>query len=146
MDVSFTGKYNHTLDAKGRIIVPARFKNSLGDVFQICIGMDGCLYIFTKDRWNEFVEELNRLPGTDMRARKLRRAMLANSSECEVDKQGRILINSDLRKAAALDKEAVFVGVGNKIELWDKDRFDEANDFSSIEEIAESLTEYGISF
>lgn len=146
MDAMFTGKYNHTLDAKGRIIVPAKFKKYLGDMFQICIGMDGCLYIFTMERWQQFVEDFNKLPGTDMRARKLRRAMLANSSECEIDKQGRILINSDLRKAAALNKEAVFVGVGDKIELWDKDRFDEANDFSSIEEIAESLTEYGISF
>ena len=146
MDAMFTGKYNHTLDTKGRIIVPAKFKKYLGELFQISIGMDGCLYIFPMERWQKFVEDLNRLPGTDIRARKLRRAMLANSCECEIDKQGRILINSDLRAAGGLTKDAVFVGVGDKIELWDKDRFDAANDFSSIEEIAESLTEYGISF
>lgn len=146
MEANFTGKYNHTLDTKGRIIVPAKFKKSLGDVFQICIGMDGCLYIFTMERWQQFVEDFNKLPGTDIRARQLRRLMLANSSECEIDKQGRILINGDLRQAAGLNKEAVFVGVGNKIELWDKDRYEEANKSISIEEIAAGLNDYGIMF
>lgn len=142
----FAGKYNHTLDTKGRIIVPAKFKKNLGDTFVLSLGLDGCLYIFPNERWEMFIEELDKLPGTDKKVRALKRAFMANSTECEIDKQGRILIPSDLRENAALTKEAVFVGVGHKIELWDKDRFDQNNDFGSIEDMAEDLTEYGISF
>lgn len=142
----FAGKFNHTLDPKGRVIVPAKFKKNLGDSFVLSVGFDGCLYIFPNDRWETFVEGLDDLPGTDKKIRTIKRAFMANSIECEIDKQGRILIPADLRKQAALNKEAVFVGVGHKIELWDKERFDEANDFTSLDDMAEDLTEYGIKF
>ncbi|MCR4839909.1 MAG: division/cell wall cluster transcriptional repressor MraZ [Lachnospiraceae bacterium] len=146
MSALFAGKYNHTLDSKSRVIVPAKFKKNLGDTFELSLGLDGCLYIFPNERWEMFVEELDSLPATSKNVRALKRAFLANATECEIDKQGRIVIPADLRAKAGLNKELVFVGVGHKIELWAKERFDEADENLSIEEMAEDLTEYGISF
>ncbi len=142
----FAGKFNHTLDTKGRIIVPAKFKKNLGETFVVSLGLDGCLFIFPNERWEMFVEELDKLPGTDKSVRVLKRAFMANSSECEIDKQGRILIPAELREKVGLTKEGVSVGVGHKIELWDKDRYEANNNFDSIEDMAEGLTAYGISF
>ena len=142
----FAGKFIHTLDAKGRIIVPAKFKKNLGDTFVLSLGLDGCLYIFPNDQWENFIKELDDLPGTDKKVRTIRRAFMSLSADCEIDKQGRVLIPTELRTKAKITKEAVFVGVGHKIELWDKKQYEEANDFDSIEDLAEDLTAYGISF
>jgi MraZ protein len=141
----FMGEFNHTIDTKGRIIIPSKFREELGDIFVITLGLDGCLFAYPNKEWIAFVDELRKLPGTQ-EARKLQRYFMAGAAECETDKQGRILIPSKLRDNAALDKEIVFVGVLNKIEIWSKERWENNNDYDDVDAIAEHMSEYGISF
>lgn len=141
----FMGEFDHTIDAKGRIIIPSKFREDLGEQFVLTLGLDGCLFAYPNDEWQAFVEKLKTLPGTK-EARKLQRYFMAGAAACEVDKQGRILIPVKLRETAALDKDIVFVGVLNKIEIWSKGRWDENNDYDDVDAIAEHMSEYGISF
>ena len=141
----FMGEYNHSIDAKGRIIVPSRLRESLGDTFVVTLGLEGCLFVYPNDEWNLFVEELKKLPGTK-EARQLQRYFMAGAAECEVDKQGRILIPAKLREYAALDKDVVFLGMINKVEIWSKERFEQNNTFEGMDEIADKMAEYGLSF
>lgn len=141
----FMGEYNHTIDAKGRIIVPSKFRESLGDEFVVTGGLDGCLFVYPNDEWMEFIAQLKNLPGSK-EARQLQRYFLAGAANCEVDKQGRILIPNKLRESAALEKEIVFVGVLNKIEIWSKERWDSNNDYGDMDQIAEHMSELGLSF
>ena len=141
----FTGEYNHTIDAKGRIIVPSKLREELGEVFVVTRGLDGCLFVYPDCEWKNFVEKLKDLPGT-MQARKLQRAFLASAVYCEIDKQGRVLIPSNLREHAGLEKDVVFAGLNQKIEVWSKERWDEINDYSDIDEAAEALSEFGLNF
>ena len=141
----FMGEFDHTIDAKGRIIIPAKFREDLGEKFVLTLGLDGCLFAYPNDEWQVFIEKLKTLPGTK-EARKLQRYFMAGAAACEIDKQGRILIPAKLRTAAALEKDIVFVGVLNKIEIWSKQRWDENNDYDDVDQIAEHMSEYGISF
>ena len=141
----FMGEYNHSIDAKGRIIVPAKFREELGDEFVVTLGLDGCLFLYPNAEWEEFVAQLKQLPG-NRQARQLQRYFLAGAVNCEVDKQGRILIPAKLREHAKLEKEVVFVGVLGKIEIWSKEQWDANNDFGDVESIAENTSELGISF
>ncbi|NLK74379.1 MAG: division/cell wall cluster transcriptional repressor MraZ [Clostridiales bacterium] len=141
----FMGEFDHTIDAKGRIIIPAKFRQDLGEQFVLTLGLDGCLFAYPNDEWQVFIEKLKTLPGTK-EARKLQRYFMAGAAACEIDKQGRILIPAKLRTAAALEKDIVFVGVLNKIEIWSKQRWDENNDYDDVDQIAEHMSEYGISF
>ena len=120
--IMFMGEYSHTIDAKGRIIVPAKFRESLGDNFVVTKGLDNCLFVYTSEDWRKFEEKLRTLPLTNKDARKFTRFFLAGAAEMEIDKQGRILIPSVLREFAALEKDVVLVGVGSRIEIWDKAR------------------------
>jgi MraZ protein len=141
----FMGEYNHSIDAKGRIIVPAKFREELGEEFVVTLGLDGCLFLYPNAEWEEFVIQLKQLPG-NRQARQLQRYFLAGAVNCEVDKQGRILIPAKLREHAKLEKEVVFVGVLGKIEIWSKEQWDSNNDFGDVESIAENMSELGISF
>ena len=141
----FMGEYNHSIDAKGRIIVPAKFREELGEEFVVTLGLDGCLFLYPNAEWEEFVAQLKQLPG-NRQARQLQRYFLAGAVNCEVDKQGRILIPAKLREHAKLEKEVVFVGVLGKIEIWSKEQWDANNDFGDVESIAENMSELGISF
>ena len=141
----FMGEYNHSIDAKGRIIVPAKFREELGDEFVVTLGLDGCLFLYPNAEWEEFVAQLKQLPG-NRQARQLQRYFLAGAVNGEVDKQGRILIPAKLREHAKLEKEVVFVGVLGKIEIWSKEQWDANNDFGDVESIAENMSELGISF
>lgn len=141
----FMSEYNHSIDAKGRIIVPAKFREELGDEFVVTLGLDGCLFLYPNAEWEEFVAQLKQLPG-NRQARQLQRYFLAGAVNCEVDKQGRILIPAKLREHAKLEKEVVFVGVLGKIEIWSKEQWDANNDFGDVESIAENMSELGISF
>lgn len=141
----FMGEHNHTIDAKGRIIVPAKFREELGDEFVVTLGLDGCLFVYPNDEWNNFVNELKGLPG-NKEARQLQRYFMAGAAQCEADKQGRILIPQKLREHAGIDKELVFVGVLNKIEIWSKERWDSNNTYDNMDEIAEHMSEFGLSF
>jgi MraZ protein len=141
----FMGEFNHSIDTKGRIIIPSKFREELGDEFVITLGLDGCLFAYPNSEWAAFVEKLKTLPGTK-EARQLQRYFMAGAAACEVDKQGRILIPAKLRDNAALDKDIVFVGVLNKIEIWSKERWENNNDYDDVDAIAEHMSEYGISF
>lgn len=141
----FMGEFNHSIDAKGRIIVPAKFREDLGEEFVVTLGLDGCLFLYPDSEWQEFVEQLKHLPG-NRQARQLQRYFLAGATTCEVDKQGRILIPAKLREHAKLEKEVVFVGVLGKIEIWSKELWDANDDYGDMEAIAENMSELGISF
>ena len=141
----FMGEYNHSIDSKGRIIIPAKFREALGEEFVLTLGLDGCLFAYPNHEWQIFVEKLKTLPGTK-EARQLQRYFMAGAAACEVDKQGRILIPAKLREMAALDKDIVFVGVLNKIEVWSKERWENNNDYEDVDAFAEHMSEYGISF
>lgn len=141
----FMGEYNHTIDAKGRVIVPAKFREKLGDEFVVTLGLDGCLFVYPEEEWMDFVTKLKQLPG-NQEARKLQRYFMAGATTCEVDKQGRILIPTKLRAHAELEKEIVFVGVLGKIEIWSKERWQENNNYDNMDEIAEHMSDFGIRF
>ena len=121
------GEFEHSLDAKGRLIMPAKIRDDMGDKFIITKGLDGCLFGFSSKEWDNFEEKLKTLPLTNKNARDFVRFFLSGATECEVDKQGRFLISGNLRKYASLEKEAVITGVGTRIEIWDKDKWESYN-------------------
>ncbi|HAG69223.1 MAG TPA: division/cell wall cluster transcriptional repressor MraZ [Lachnospiraceae bacterium] len=140
----FIGEYNHKIDAKGRVIVPTRFHEDLGESFVITKGLDGCLYIYPTEEWNTFLEKLHALPsGRD--TRKLVRSFAASADICEVDAQGRILIKTGLREYAGLTKDVVFAGTLNHIEVWDKAQWEQENSMDDMDDIAEKLADLGLS-
>lgn len=139
------GEYNHTIDAKGRIIVPAKFREELGEEFVVTLGLDGCLFVYSSEEWQEFILKLKTLPG-NKEARQLQRYFMAGAAACEVDKQGRILIPSKLREHAGLEKDVVFAGVVNKIEIWSKERWDNNNTYDNVDDIAEHMSDFGLNF
>lgn len=141
----FMGEYNHTIDAKGRIIVPAKFREALGNEFVVTLGLDGCLFLYPNDEWKSFVLQLKELPGSK-EARQLQRYFMAGAATCEVDKQGRILIPANLREKALLEKDIVFVGVLTKIEIWSKERWEANNNYENMDEIAEHMSGFGLTF
>ena len=110
------GEFEHSLDAKGRLIMPAKIREDIGDKFIITKGLDGCLFGFSKKEWDNFEEKLKTLPLTNKNARDFVRFFLSGATECEVDKQGRFLIAGNLREYASLEKDAVITGVGTRIE------------------------------
>ena len=140
----FMGEYNHTIDAKGRLIVPSRFREILGDAFVVTKGLDGCLFEYDNEEWKLFEEKLRALPITNKEARQFVRFFLAGAAEVEVDKQGRILIPNVLREFAGLAKDVALVGVGSRIEIWSRERFEDTAAFDDMDEIAEHMAELGL--
>ena len=138
------GEYNHTIDAKGRLIIPAKFREELGEAFVITNGNDGCLNIYTKEAWETFLEKLLLLPGNEDK-RKMVRALVSQADSVELDKQGRILVPNTLRERAGLMKDVVLAGAIDKIEVWDKTKWEDATDDTDIDDIAERLAELGLS-
>lgn len=143
----FMGEYNHTIDVKGRLIIPAKFRESLGDEFVITKGLDGCLFVYTDEEWQNFENKLRTLPLTNKNARQFTRFFLAGAAACEVDKQGRILIPQVLREFALLEKEVVLVGVANRVEIWSRTRWQESMEAydDDMDEVAENMEELGFS-
>ncbi len=141
----FMGTYEHSLDAKGRVIFPAKYREDLGASFVVTLGLDGCLFAYPMEEWEKFIDKLKELPGTK-EARKLQRYFLAGAAPCDVDKQGRVLIPAQLREKAGLEKDVLFVGVLSKIEIWSKERWSENDDYDNVDEIAEHMSEFGLSF
>lgn len=137
----FMGEYQHNLDTKGRIIVPAKFRDGLGESFVITRGLDHCLFAYPLEEWKQLEEKLKKLPLTKKAARSFTRFLLSGASECEIDKQGRINIPQSLRTYAKLTKECIVIGVSNRVEIWDKATWDEYMNESeeSFAEIAEDL-------
>jgi len=142
--VMFMGEYNHTIDAKGRLIVPSKFRDALGDEFVITKGLDGCLFVYDNKEWNAFEEKLKSLPLTNKDARQFVRFFLAGAANVEVDKQGRILVPANLREFAKLTKDVVLVGVASRIEIWSKEIWECSESFDDMEEIAEHMADLGL--
>ena len=139
----FMGEYNHTIDAKGRLIIPSKFRETLGDEFVVTKGLDGCLFVYDNKEWSAFEEKLKSLPLTNKDARQFVRFFLAGATLAEVDKQGRILIPAVLRDFAALEKEVVLIGVASRVEIWSKERWENEASYDDVEEIAEHMAELG---
>ena len=140
----FMGEYNHTIDAKGRLIIPSKFRESLGDEFVVTKGMDGCLFVYDNEEWKKFEEKLLSLPMMDKQVRQFTRYFLAGAASVEVDKQGRILIPSVLREFADITKDADLVGVGSRIEIWSRERWEGTVSFEDMDEISNHMFELGI--
>lgn len=143
----FKGEYNHTIDTKGRVIIPAKFRDKLGEAFVITKGLDGCLYGYANEDWQVFEDKLSSLSITNKDSRQFTRFFLAGAADCEVDKQGRILIPSVLREFAGLEKDVVLVGVSRRIEIWSKEKWSEitAQYDDNMDEIAANLDGLGFS-
>lgn len=141
------GEYNHTIDAKGRLIVPAKFREILGDEFVVTKGLDNCLFVYPNDEWQKFEEKLQTLPLTNKNARQFTRFFLAGAASVEVDKQGRILLPSVLREFAGLEKDVVLVGVASRIEIWSRDRWNESISTydDDMDEVAANMESLGFS-
>ena len=140
----FMGEYNHTIDAKGRLIVPSKFRETLGDTFVVTKGLDGCLFGHDNEESGIFEEKLKSLPITNKEARQFVRFFLAGAAEVEVDKQGRILVPNVLREFAELNKDVVLIGVASRIEIWSKERFEGMTAYEDMDEIAEHMAELGL--
>lgn len=121
----FKGEYNHTLDAKGRLIVPSKVREELGSQFVITKAFDQCLYIFPTESWENFVSKINGLPASKEQVRKVQRRFIGSSWDCEMDKQGRFLIPPKLREYAQITKEVVLIGLSDRLEVWGLEKWKE---------------------
>ena len=126
--------------------MPAKLREDMGEKFIITKGLDGCLFGFSQNEWENFETKLKTLPLTNKNARDFVRFFLSGAMECVIDKQGRFLISSNLRNVATLEKEVVIIGVGTRIEIWNKDKWEEYNSEENIsaDDIAENMTMLGI--
>ncbi len=141
----FMGEYQHSVDAKGRLIVPAKFREALGETFVVTRGLDNCLFGYPMDEWRKLEEKLKGLPMTKKDTRAFARFFFSGATEVEIDKQGRINIPSTLMQHAHLIKECVVLGVSNRIEIWAKDAWETyfAESEQSFNEIAENMIGFG---
>ncbi len=126
--MALTGSYQHTIDTKGRLFIPAKLREELGDVFYLAMGLDGCLAIYPETSWAGFMEKLEHLPTAQTRSM---RTFFANTVKCELDSQGRILIPQKLRAYAKLEKEVTINGAQNKVEIWNTETWNDMEDLSA---------------
>lgn len=135
------GEYNHSIDEKSRLIIPSKLRSELGSEPVITRGLDGCLFLYPRDRWNEIVNNLNTLPFTKKDARTFLRFFMSGASVVSFDKQGRILIPSSLIAHSQITKECVILGVSDRLEIWSKDNWDKSfnENLSAVETTAENL-------
>ena len=139
--IMLMGEYRHNIDEKGRLILPAKFREELGENFIITRGLEECLFVYTMDEWQKITKRLNNLPFTKKDARSFMRFFLSGATAAEFDKQGRINITSPLITYADLKKECVIIGVGDRIEIWSQEKWDNFYDTNkdSLSDIAETL-------
>lgn len=137
----FLGEYQHSIDDKGRVIMPARFREQLGSTFIVTRGLDGCLFVYPLDEWVKLAKEVQNLPLAKKDARAFSRFLFSGAVEVECDKQGRVSIPSLLRDYAGIDKDVVIVGVSERIEIWAAETWSAVNDelLGKFEELAEKL-------
>ena len=120
----FIGEYHHSIDEKGRIIIPSKFREELGDNFIITRGIEPCLFVYSNDNWNQICEKLNSLPFTKKDARNFNRFFMSGATGVEFDKQGRVNISTPLIQYAHLEKECVVIGTGDRLEIWSQKDWD----------------------
>jgi len=142
----YYGEYKHTLDPKGRVFIPSKFRDELGEKFIITKGLDECLFVYSLSEWSNLESKLRTLPFTDKDVRAFIRFFFAGAAECEVDKQGRVLIPQNLREYAGLEKELYVIGVSARVEIWDTKKWEGycSNENISTDKIAEKMSQLGI--
>lgn len=142
----FIGEFRHTIDQKGRIAVPVKFRSDLGAGAVVTRGLDHCLFLFTESEWEEMAKKLIALPLSQANSRAFVRLMMAGAMQVALDSQGRILLPDYLRQYASIDKEAIVAGLYNRIEIWDRESWQQykARTESASDEIAEKLGDLGI--
>lgn len=142
----FMGEFRHNIDTKGRMIVPSKLREELGEQFVLTRGLDGCLFGYPMNEWANLETKLNDMPLAKKDARTFVRFFYSAATECELDKQGRINIPSALRNYATLTKECVVIGVANRIEIWDEARWQEFSEVAAenFDEIAENMIDFGL--
>lgn len=140
------GEYEHSIDTKGRIAMPAKLREGLGGKFIITKGLDGCLFVYAMDEWQRVEQKLASLPMSRKTARDFTRFLFGGACEGECDKQGRVLLPASLRRYAGLERDAVIVGVGSRAEIWDAAKWQKYNEESAedVNELAEQLADLGI--
>ncbi|MBE9388794.1 division/cell wall cluster transcriptional repressor MraZ [Vagococcus salmoninarum] len=141
----FMGEFKHNIDAKGRLIMPAKFRDELGEKFVVTRGMDGCLFGYPQSAWAVLEEKLKEMPLSKKDARTFVRFFYSAATECEIDKQGRINLPPALRSHGGLEKECVVIGVSDRIEIWSQSKWDafsiEAEE--NFDELAETMIDFG---
>ncbi|MDN6730814.1 MAG: division/cell wall cluster transcriptional repressor MraZ [Atopostipes suicloacalis] len=139
------GEYKHSIDTKGRLIIPAKFRESLGETFIVTRGLDGCLSGYPLKEWEKLAEKLQKLPMAKRETRKFTRFFYSAATECKIDKQGRVNLPKNLIEFAELEKTCYLIGVSDRIEIWSKENWDlfagEAE--GSFEDIAEEMIDFG---
>lgn len=140
------GDFNHSLDAKGRVFMPAKFREELSDGVVATIGLDRCIFVFTKEEFSRFREKLDSTSITNKQARDFSRFFYGNACECELDKQGRISLPQNLRDYAEIEKDVTVVGVSTRIELWSTEKWEKDHNIEnfSMEALAENMEQYGL--
>ena len=143
----FIGEYHHTIDDKGRIIIPAKFRDELGSNFVVTRGIESCLFVYPNKNWDQICEKLNSLPFTRKDARIFNRFFMSGATNVELDKQGRINISSPLINYANLKKDCVVIGTGDRLEIWSKEDWDSFfnSNKDSMSDIAENLFNESVS-
>jgi len=141
----FIGEYYHTIDEKGRIIIPARFREGLGERFIVTKGLDNCLFVYPRQNWEEIEQKLRTWPLTRADARAFMRFFFSGATECELDRQGRILLPVNLREYARLEKEVVIAGVSTRVEIWSRELWEKylAETAAQYEALAEKMGDLG---
>lgn len=136
----FMGEFHHTVDNKGRLIIPSRVREDLGDQFIVTRGLEKCLFIYPKDEWNNIIQKYKQLPDTKDR-RYFMRIFLSGATICELDKQGRINIPIPLLEYASLEKDCIIIGVDDRLEVWSKERWDAfiTENEENLSDIADNL-------
>ena len=140
----FMGEYSQSIDEKGRLIIPSKFRFELGETFVLTRGLDGCLCVYPQAEWNILESKLRALPLTNKNARTITRFLVSGAATCELDKQGRILVPAALREYAGLEKEVVVTGNLERIEIWDKAKWDENSSYDDMDSIEEGLQDCGV--
>jgi MraZ protein len=142
----FIGEYNHKIDQKGRLAIPAKFRRELKDGAIVTRGLDNCLFLYTKKEWDQLALKLSRLPISQSNTRAFSRLMLAGAMDVEIDRQGRIIIPDYLRKFAGLNKNTIVAGLLNRLEIWDKGKWEiyKKNTEKASNKIAEALGELDV--
>ncbi|ULO08869.1 division/cell wall cluster transcriptional repressor MraZ [Paenibacillus sp. 19GGS1-52] len=140
----FMGEYQHSIDDKGRIIIPAKFRELLGTSFVATRGLDSCLFVYPMDEWEIMEQKLKKLSLMKSDARAFSRFFFSGATECMWDKQGRVNLPSNLRQYAKLDKDCIILGVSNRVEIWNKELWEQYFEQSeeSFNEIAEKLVDF----
>lgn len=142
----FIGEYKHNMDAKGRIAVPAKFRDELKEGAVVTKGLDNCLFLYSRESWNKLAEKIANLPVSQSKARAFSRLMLAGAMDLEFDSQGRITLPEYLRKFAKLDKKTIIAGLYDRLELWNEEDWNKYKEGTESEssETAEALGELGV--